>query len=761
MATLYNAVSRNGDNKTEKLLLTFSDLVYIHDAGGYDLANDCIDADATNMPNFTHHNKYSYIYTGSHNYLSTTTNIASDDPYVTIENNTSNKKITRLRRTLPYVKDLSTFDNGTNQMFYFKDKYYTPYVIHIGLEPHSNCISSQYQAYYPNNRSAYWTGSSYTYTYLPNISLYSDMYCGLFKATDSANDPTNDLTQYSPASHIIGNAKSTSPFSYAYYLGSYFYRYVWRGREENDANINTHYSDPLQQCVRPDWNIFSRNPAVIRLNNGLANGINIASAISYIDLVVEFNANYVNNILGTNLNKYVIARHTNDTYGDASGVANKFYFRFGRYTSNTTFGERYWGSTDDMDWGIYNTQSHAVESAVHNTNAFDFGKDDSNISILTRFADLLNYNCTTYFNNLGNDFIDANQYVSNTKLVIKSDYSPNFNATIKALHIHVVNNTSYINSYNSCSIIENQYQYWYARICTAFRKNMINIYVNNGLINQDTPWGWDSSLAAKNACTPIHIYSGPINENGGNKPMYGEDGESSNRKYMYFNGNAIIEDCIPLDYLQSSVTSSVTQYIDTGILPNKNTHIYIEFTPTTIPSQDPTDQNSYNVYFCGAAMRNNVRWNIGFNKVGGNSKIFAQYNGNKDEIPITLITGTKYWAELYNANDFITLKCGTDGSTFGEIQISPADDVSTTLTRTIRLFGSNASSNASTNNLISKWSGKIHCCKIWNGDKTDANLLMDLIPVSYNDTYTKCMYDRISKRLLYNNGTGSFTGGNF
>ena len=752
MATLYNAVSRNGDSKTEKLLLTFSDLVYIHDAGGYDLANDCIDADATNMPNFTHHNKYSYIYTGGHNYLSTTENITSNDPYVTIENNTSNKKITRLRRTLPYVKDLSTFDNGTNQMFYFKDKYYTPYVIHIGLEPHSNCISPQYQDYYPNNRSAYWAGSSYTYTYLPNISLYSDMYCGLFKASDAANDPINDLTQYSPSAHIIGNSKSSSPFSYAYYLGSYFYRYVWRGREENDEDINTHYSDPLQQCVRPDWNVFSRNPAVIRLNGGLANGINIASAISYIDLVVEFNSNYINHILGTDLNKYVIARYADDNYGGtASGSENKFYFRFGRYTSNTTFGEKYWGSTHDMDWGIYNTQSHAVESAVHNTNAFDFGKDDSNISILTRFVDLLKYNCTTYFNNIENDFIDANQYISNTKLVIKSDYSTNFNATIKALHIHVVNNTSYINSYNSCSIIENQYQYWYARIGEAFRKNMINIYVNNGLINQDTTWGWDSSLEAKNACTPIHIYSGPINENGGNKPMYGEDGESSSRKYMYQNGNTIIEDCIPLDYLESSDN----QYIDTGIHPNKNTRIYIEFTPTTIPTQDPNGTYSRNVYFCGAAIRSTARWNIGFNKVNNVSKIFAQYNATSDEIPIPLTTGTKYWAELYNANNFITLECGTDGSTFNQIQITPTVDLNSGIKHTIRLFGS----RGNTNNLESKWKGKIHCCKIWNGDKTDANLLMDLIPVSYNDTYTKCMYDRISKRLLYNNGTGSFTGG--
>lgn len=752
MATLYNAVSRNGDSNTEKLLLTFSDLVYIHDAGGYDLANDCINADATNMPNFTHHNKYSYIYTGGHNYLSTTTNIASNDPYVTIESNTSNRKITRLRRTLPYVKNLYTFDNGTDQMFYFKDKYYTPYVIHIGLEPHSNCISPQYQAYYPNNRSAYWTGSSYTYTYLPNISLYSDMYCGLFDTTVSTTtNPINDLTQYSPSAHIIGNAKSTSIFSYAYYLGSYFYRYVWRGREENDENINTHYSDPLQQCVRPGWNIFSRNPAVIRLNNGLANGINVASAISYIDLVVEFNVNYVNHILGTDINKYVIAMHTDDNYGATSGLTNKFYFRFARYYSNAAHGTKYWGATNDMDWGIYNTQSHTIESAVHDTNAFSFGKDDSNVSILTRFADLLKYNCTTYFYNIGDDFIDADQYISNNKLVIKSDYSTNFNATIKALHIHVVNNTSYINSYNSCSIIENQYQYWYARIGEAFRTNMINIYVNNGLINQDTEWGWDSSLEAKNKCTPIHIYSGPINENGGNDPIYDNNGDPLNTKWFYSNGNAIIEDCIPLDYLESSGD----QYIDTGILPNKNTRIYIEFTPTTIPTYDPTNSNSYNVYFCGAATTNSVRWNIGFNKVGDNSKIFAQYNRNKEEIPITLITGTKYWAELYNANNSITLECGTDGSTFDHVQITPTVDLSTYIKYTIRLFGSRGNNN----NLTSKWSGKIHCCKIWNGDKTDANLLMDLIPVSYNDTYTKCMYDRISKRLLYNNGTGSFTGG--
>lgn len=750
MATLYNAVSKNNDSKTEKLLLTFSDLVYIHDAGGYDLANDCIEADITTTPNFTHHNKYSYIYTGGHNYLSTTTNITSDAPYpITIEDNITKKKITRLRRTLPYVKDLSAFDNGTTQMFYFKDKYYTPYVIHIGLEPTSNCIS-QYQDYYPNNRSTYWAGSSYTYTYLPNISLYSDMYCGLFDSSPSETAPNNDLTQYSPSAHIIGNAKSLSPFSYAYYLGSYFYRYVWRGREENDESINTHYANPLQSCVRPNWYIFSRNPAVIRLNGGLANGINVASAISYIDLVVEFNENYVNNILGTNLNKYVIAQHTDDNYGNTSGIGNKFYFRFARYYSNATFGSKYWGASNDMDWGIYNVQSHVVENAIHSNNEFDFGKDDSNVSILTRFADLLNYNCNAYFNNLGNDFIDANQYVSNNKLVIKSDYNTNFNATIKALHIHVVNNTSYINAYNSCSIIENQYQYWYARIGDAFRTNMINIYVNDDIINQGTTWGWDSALAAKNACTSIHIYSGPINENGGNNPIYDEDGESSDTKFIYNNGNIIIEDCTIKDYLQSSGT----QYIDTGILPNKNTHIYIEFTPTTIPTQNPTSSNSYNVYFCGAAMRHTVRWNIGFNKVSDVSTIFAKYNNTEaGTTAITLTTGTKYWAELYNKNDYITLNCGIYDSTSTEFQITYADNVSTTLTRTIRLFGS----KATTDNLTSNWSGKIHCCKIWNGDKIDANLLIDLIPVTYNDT--NCMYDRISKKLFYNNGTGSFTAG--
>ena len=765
MATLYNAVSKNNASKTQKIYTTISDLLYIHDAGGFDL-NGSTQISFENYPNYPNKNRYTYIMEGcnKYNYLTTTSDIPSSESNLFIESNTT-KKLHRLRRTLPYVKDLSNYTAST---FYFNKKYYTPYVIHIGLVPVSTCINANYADYYPNKCS--WSEGTYagTYAYLPNISLYTDMYNGVTGAnTDtSLTESQYDMTQYSPSFHLVGNQKYNSQWSYSYYLGSYFYPYVWNGTSVSEAT--NHYTSPRQQCVRPGWSVFSRGLSTIRMTGDhITTDMSVASAISYIDLVVEFNSNYIYNILNsstgmpftTNFSEYVYARYHDDNYDNSgnysnSDVANNFYFRFTRYGSMNS-SAKYWDPLqEDMDWGIFIKNSGQVLALNHTNNYnIQWGADDSNLHILHQFYDFLTSECNSYFSaSLGPEFIDIDKYYTDNSLVIKSVYSENFNATIKALHINVVNNTSYINSYNSCSIVENSYQYWYARIGAAFSPNMINIYVNNGLINQGKTWGWNTTTAALNAWSKIKIYNGPISQNGGNKPLYGENVDADNEKWIYpaSSSNVITNHCQHLQYLQSTGT----QFIDTGIVPDTKTHIYIEFTPGTINSNNPTISNVYNEYVCGSVVTYTRTWAI------GSSNVIYAVNGspgtatNIKKSSITADTSKRYWAEIYYRGSVIYFKCGIVGETRPSSEITFGTSISNVLYG-IRLFGTRY--NTTPSNLQSKWSGKIYCCKIWTYDE----LVRDMIPVAYKPSSTNiyCMYDRVSRTIFDNIGTGSFTGG--
>ncbi len=171
-----------------------------------------------------------------------------------------------------------------------------------------------------------------------------------------------------------------------------------------------------------------------------------------------------------------------------------------------------------------------------------------------------------------------------------------------------------------------------------------------------------------------------------------------------------------VEYLQSSGT----QYIETNIIPNANTGIYVK-------GQRVSGSDSFIV-----GLRNNTsntRWAIGRASgwyFGYGTLLSNRYN----------VTIAECWMNYKNSK---TIKCNDSVET-------SLPSLSFTPVYNIRLFGS-----AGVNAAYTKWYGRIYAVQITQGTE----IIMDLVPVR-KDT-TGYMYDRVSKTLFGNSGTGSFT----
>ena len=177
---------------------------------------------------------------------------------------------------------------------------------------------------------------------------------------------------------------------------------------------------------------------------------------------------------------------------------------------------------------------------------------------------------------------------------------------------------------------------------------------------------------------------------------------------------------VPYDARIEYLESTGTQWIDTGIIPDNDTGLSIK-----AYSSNTTDS-----YVVG--LRNNAgntRWCIG-HSTGGyyyaiNSTNSYRFATNPLEMFFNYLNSKMFRATGYG------------GHTLSSLSFVP--------TYNIRMFGS-----AGTVASYSKWAGRIYYLQITQGD----SVVMNLIPVRVGTV--GYMYDKVSKQLFGNDGTGDF-----
>lgn len=175
-----------------------------------------------------------------------------------------------------------------------------------------------------------------------------------------------------------------------------------------------------------------------------------------------------------------------------------------------------------------------------------------------------------------------------------------------------------------------------------------------------------------------------------------------------------------IEYLQSSRT----QWIDTGIIPNASTGLYLK----------AECSNNADYYLIGLRdATGNTRWCI------GHDNYFYYGYGSFAFITKNIKTlSAELWLNYQNDKKATALLNGNTYSvTLPSLSFTPINN--------IRLFGSSGVSAS-----YSKWPGKIYFVKISQGN----DIIMDLIPVRVGQV--GYMYDKISRELFRNSGTGNF-----
>lgn len=178
-----------------------------------------------------------------------------------------------------------------------------------------------------------------------------------------------------------------------------------------------------------------------------------------------------------------------------------------------------------------------------------------------------------------------------------------------------------------------------------------------------------------------------------------------------------------IEYLQSSGT----QYITIPIIPDDTTGMEVDFRKT----------NTKDVYICGMSTSvKNTRFSIG---QGSSWKPYYGW-GNYYMGSYAINERVLARLNLYNSREFYYEGNGQSQTMTIQSTLSFIPTVE------IRLFGSNG--------ITGLFSGKIYYFKVTKG----SSLVFDAIPVRVGQV--GYMYDKISRTLFGNDGTGSFTYGN-
>lgn len=198
--------------------------------------------------------------------------------------------------------------------------------------------------------------------------------------------------------------------------------------------------------------------------------------------------------------------------------------------------------------------------------------------------------------------------------------------------------------------------------------------------------------------------------------------------YAYYSPTPKPEPILPEGYTQLNyIQSSGTQFIGTGVIPDIDTKIVINFTPLAIGFDD---------VMCGVIKPNIA---IGY-KTGLITGGFKNDTGYNVDVPES-VTNTTYDAEIFNGHFVLN----------GEDHVFDAV-TSYSTTRSIYLF---AGSYATVSDgAYGKVTAKLSMCKIYTGN----TLLRNFIPC-INPSGEIGLYDLVSKEFYGNSGTGTFIPG--
>ena len=178
----------------------------------------------------------------------------------------------------------------------------------------------------------------------------------------------------------------------------------------------------------------------------------------------------------------------------------------------------------------------------------------------------------------------------------------------------------------------------------------------------------------------------------------------------------------PVEYIESNGT----QYIDTGVYPNENIHCIVDFQYPSVPG-------------FGCAVIGGWDSNKGM-LFGVNTYNFRFAFGTSAWAGGTVAADTNRHTVYMNDEN-------GNGRINNTVLANHSNVVSLTNTdRTLYLFGSNGGASKST--------CKIFSCKIYDG----TTLIRDYIP-AIDSNNVACMYEAVSGKLHYNDGTSKFTAG--
>lgn len=198
----------------------------------------------------------------------------------------------------------------------------------------------------------------------------------------------------------------------------------------------------------------------------------------------------------------------------------------------------------------------------------------------------------------------------------------------------------------------------------------------------------------------------------------------TNLVYSSSSGNMLPYDA-EIEYLQSTGT----QYINTGIKPTTNFKCEIK-------AQYVKNNNGFDT-MVGCYDGTNYGVALGLQSTSGGNKLYIQFGGGSSFAASNVTTTTALHTFITQLSNN-TLSISVDGTANTATYSGSLPNMN------LFLFARN---KATIGNFAN---AKIYYCKIWNG----GNLVFDAIPVRVGTT--GYMYDRVSRQLLGNVGSGDF-----
>lgn len=217
-----------------------------------------------------------------------------------------------------------------------------------------------------------------------------------------------------------------------------------------------------------------------------------------------------------------------------------------------------------------------------------------------------------------------------------------------------------------------------------------------------------------------------------------------------------------LEYIESTGT----QYIDTGFVPSGNTRVLFDYQPTSgytgvsciFGCQTSPAGNNCNRFYYLLSGQTLYRAQFNYTNTGTSSQSTPAYwgiNYDSSTNQYSLVTGangtfasdsSRQTIDIDGYNKTIQFNNGNIIDMSGDATFAKGMHPTHSMFIFDRSLGGTSSSN--------KFKGKIYYFKIWDS----SILVRDFIPV-LDWNYVPCMYDRVTKQLFYNQGTGDFISG--